>query len=151
MQRRCRRLNQRNARGDIKLVKPVDRALSTSNRCACLRARRPVHQKLRRDRTTVCQSVAGWHGLRALTALLPTSAPARQMVQAVPLSCSPLTRFRFLQLVVLLRITMTTFTAVAINIDLTTLDLALANEVASSRAIRSILRRPLKAHTAVTE
>ena len=33
---------------------------------------------------------------------------------------------------------MTTFTAVAINIDLTTLDLALANEVASSRAIRSI-------------
>ena len=46
---------------------------------------------------------------------------------------------------------MTTFTAVAINIDLTTLDLALANEVASSRAIRSILRRPLKAHSAVTE
>ena len=46
---------------------------------------------------------------------------------------------------------MITFTAVAINIDLTTLDLALANEVASSRAIRSIFRRLLKARTAVTE
>ena len=46
---------------------------------------------------------------------------------------------------------MTTFTAVAINIDLTSLDTALANEVASSRAIRSIFRRLLKARTAVTE